>query len=129
MHTPLVIREGEGTHIEYGADFCIKLGERNHGRGVAIVQLTTRHGEEPPEHTHDTEDEIFYVLQGTLTFSVADKQYTVASGGMIVLPCGIPHTYAIADGEHVSLLIITHPVSDRSEGWGGFVADMESLTI
>jgi len=129
MSNPVVIHAGEGIPIQYGADFLVKVGERTHGRGIAIVQLTTRHGEEPPEHSHDTEDEIFYVLHGTVTFEVAKQRYTITPGGTIVLPCGIPHTYAIEDGQEVTLLVITHPIHDHPNGWGGFVADMESMTL
>ncbi|MFM2308036.1 MAG: hypothetical protein RLY87_156 [Chloroflexota bacterium] len=129
MHTPLVFHDGEGTQIHYGANFLMKLGERTHGRGIAIVQYTTCHGEEPPEHTHDTEDEIFYILKGVIRFVIVERTYTLAAGGMIILPCGIPHTYAIDDGQEVSLLVITYPVQDTPNGWGGFVADMESTIV
>lgn len=42
-------------------------------RRVALVEYTTRSREEPPDHIHTTEDEIFYVLQGALPFKCGDE--------------------------------------------------------
>lgn len=124
---PFALAADAGTHVQYGIDWVLKIGERSHGRGVAIVTYTTTAGEEPPLHTHPTEDEIFFVLQGDITFLADGKRFPVTTGGMMVLPAGLPHTYVIATGVRVSLLVITHPVGDFPDGWGGFVADMEAV--
>ena len=47
--------------VAYGIPFLIKLGECAHGRGIAMVWYTPLHGEEPPKHVHDSEDEVFYI--------------------------------------------------------------------
>jgi quercetin dioxygenase-like cupin family protein len=53
----------------------VKAGELHPGRGAAFIEYTTRQGEELPDHTHPTEDEIFYVLQGELTFRCGDESF------------------------------------------------------
>jgi quercetin dioxygenase-like cupin family protein len=124
---PYVLNENDGKTVEYGIPFLIKLGECAHGRGLAMVRYTARCGEEPPEHVHPTEDEIFYVIKGSLTFITNDTAYPVTTGGIMVLPAGIPHTYIVAAGEEAEVLAITYPVQQLQNGWGGFVADMESI--
>jgi quercetin dioxygenase-like cupin family protein len=64
---PYALKAGDGWTYNYGIDFTVKAGELGHGRRLAFVEYATRSGEEPPDHTHGTEDEIFYVLQGALT--------------------------------------------------------------
>ena len=65
---PYALKAGEGWTYRYGIDMMVKLGELHPGRGAAFTEYTTRKGEEPPDHTHPTEDEIFYVLSSVAAF-------------------------------------------------------------
>ena len=123
---PYALKAGEGRTIRYGIDFTIKAGELDPGRGGAVTEYTTRKGEEPPDHTHPTEDEIFYVLAGDLTFRCGGEAFDVGTGGFMYLPRGLKHGYSIRSEGDVRLLVISIPTREGSgEGWGGFVADME----
>ena len=124
---PYALKAGEGWTYNYGIDFVVKAGELGQGRRLAIIEYTTRIGEEPSDHTHKTEDEIFYVLQGALTFRCGDDDFEVADGGFIFLPRGIKHGYRIRSAGDVRLLVVTSPAQeDAVGGWGGFVADFEA---
>lgn len=95
-------------------------------RAPLKTSISTCPGEEPPDHTHQTEDEMFYVLDGALTFRCGDQTFALEKGGFIFLPRGIEHGYTLTSAEPVRLLVITAPVREgMSGGWGGFVADME----
>jgi quercetin dioxygenase-like cupin family protein len=124
---PYALKAGGGWTYHYGIDFTVKAGELGQGRRVAVVEYTTRRGEEPPEHTHATEDEMFYVLQGALIFRCGDDTFEVDDGGFVFLPRGIPHGYTIRGEGDVRLLVVTSPAQeDAVGGWGGFVADFEA---
>jgi len=124
---PYALKAGEGWTYSYGIDFTVKAGELGRGRRLAFVEYTTRRGEEPPDHTHGTEDEIFYVLKGDLTFHCGDDTFAVEDGGFIFLPRGIEHGYRIRSEGDVRLLVITSPArEDAAGGWAGFVADVEA---
>ena len=124
---PYTLKAGEGRTICYGIDFTLKAGELHPGRGAAFTEYTTRKGEEPPDHTHPTEDEIFYVLNGELTFRCGGESFDVGEGGFMYLPQGIKHGYAIRSDGPVRLITVTFPTrSSEGVGWGGFVADMEA---
>jgi len=123
---PYTLKAGEGWTYRFGIDFTVKASEGQTGSGVAVLEYLTQQGEEPPDHTHPTEDELFYVLEGTLTFRCGGKTFDVEKGGFIFLPRGIEHGYTIRSTEPVRLLVVTAPVRDGARGgWGGFVADME----
>ncbi len=80
----------------------------------------------PDEHTHPTEDEMFFVLDGNLTFHCGVETFEARKGSFIFLPHGIQHGYAIPPGEKAHLLVITAPVRAGSGGgWGGFISDFE----
>jgi quercetin dioxygenase-like cupin family protein len=123
---PYALKSGEGWTYRYGIDFTVKAGELNPGRGATFTEYTTRQGEEPPDHTHPTEDEIFYVLSGEFTFRCDGESFDLGAGGLIYLPQGLEHGYTIRSEESVRLIAITFPTrTSTGEGWGGFIADVE----
>jgi quercetin dioxygenase-like cupin family protein len=125
---PYALKADEGwTYQFFGIDFIVKAGEIRAGGGVAFMEYVTKKGEEPESHTHNTEDEIFYVLDGAVTFRCGEETFDVEKGGFIFLPHGIEHGYTIRSQEPARLIIVTAPVREgKSAGWGGFVADIES---
>ena len=123
---PYALQAGEGWTYRYGIDFTVKAGELRHGRGLAVTEYVTRKGEEPPEHTHPTEDEIFYVLEGDLTFRCGEQTFEVTTGAFVYLPQGIEHGYTIRSQGDVRLLTMSFPTrAAAGSGWGGFVTDIE----
>jgi quercetin dioxygenase-like cupin family protein len=124
---PYALQAGDGWTYNFEIDFTVKAGERGPGRRLALTEYTTRAGEEPPEHTHDTEDEIFYVLDGAVTFHCGGESFDVDARGFMFLPRGIPHGYTIRSAGDVRLLMLTSPADDSaSGGWGGFTGDIEA---
>ncbi|MBE0698147.1 MAG: cupin domain-containing protein, partial [Anaerolineaceae bacterium] len=92
-----------------------------------VLEYVTRKGEEPNDHTHQTEDEMFYVLEGKITFRSRAASFDLEEGGFVFLPGGIKHGYTIPGEDPVRLLVITSPIREETDaGWGGFVADMEA---
>lgn len=124
---PYALKPGEGWTYRFGVDFTVKAGEVQAGSGSAILEYVTRKGEEPEDHTHPTEDEMFYVLEGAITFRCGEESFDLEKGGFIFLPRGLQHGYTIRSADPVRLLVVTSPVREGSSGgWGGFVTDMES---
>lgn len=125
MARPYALQAGEGWTYNLGIDFVVKAGEVGTGRRVAVLEYVTRPGEEPEPHTHPTEDEIFYVLAGSIGFRCGEEQFDMGAGGLVFLPRGIEHAYQVRSDE-VRLLVITSPADEgASGGWGGFVGEME----
>jgi uncharacterized cupin superfamily protein len=46
-----------------------------------------------PLHTHDSDDEAWYVLEGTLRFRMGDDEVEATAGGAVIATRGTPHTY------------------------------------
>jgi quercetin dioxygenase-like cupin family protein len=123
---PYALQQDEGWTYRFGIDFTVKVSEMKEASGAAVLEYITKKGEEPPDHTHTSEDEMFYVLEGTITFRCGGETFKLKKGGFIFLPHGIEHGYTIRSKKAVRLLVITSPVREGlSGGWGGFVADME----
>ncbi len=44
-------------------------------------------------HVHHSDDEAWYVLEGTLGFRLGDKTATAPAGSAVLAPAGMPHAY------------------------------------
>ena len=55
-------------------------------------------------HSHDSEDELFYILKGSLTIEMEDKTVLLREGDAFVVPKGVRHN-PIAEHEcHIMLI-------------------------
>ena len=72
-----------------------------------MLESLAPHGESPPLHVHQTEDEIFHVLEGQLRVRAGDTEVTIGAGETILGPKGIRHTYRVESHEGARWLVIT----------------------
>ena len=64
-------------------------------------------------HHHADEDELFFVLRGTLTIELRDGAVTLGPGEMVVIPKGVEHRPVAAEEVHLMLI---EPKSTRHTG-------------
>jgi len=55
-------------------------------------------------HTHEWEDELFYVIKGHLRMLFRDREVDVAPGEFIVVPHGIEHKPTFTEETHLMLI-------------------------
>jgi mannose-6-phosphate isomerase-like protein (cupin superfamily) len=70
-----------------------------------------RDGAKP--HYHALSTELFYVLDGTMAFVLGEETATVAKGGLVVMPPGLPHAFGAAPGVGADLLAVLTPGVER----------------
>ena len=77
----------------------IKIGRDDTAGRYGLLEIVVPEGVGSPWHVHPEEDEWFYVLEGELTFWVADTRLSLKAGSFAFGPKGVPHTfYAEAGG-------------------------------
>ena len=106
---PVVRAPGEGTaiwHIDTLMTFKA-LSEETGGRLTAWEQLLP-HRSSPPLHVHHEEDEAWFLLEGALTFQVADATWTAEAGSFVWAPRGLPHTFRV-DSPTARMLALALP--------------------
>ncbi|MEW2221038.1 cupin domain-containing protein [Streptomyces sp. NPDC006990] len=78
-----------------------------HRLGIAESVLTPRTAG-PPQHRHAEHDEGFYVVSGTVRFTVGEQEHDAPAGTLVMVPPGAPHTFAnISDRPAVLLSTFT----------------------
>lgn len=70
--------------------------------GLCVVEHYMPHGDSPPLHLHQNEDEVFVVLRGTVRLEVGGRAQLLETGDVAIAPKGIPHSYIVeSDGARV----------------------------
>ena len=69
------------------------------GADIVLVEWRAEPGGEDPPlyvaplHLHRSDDEAWYVLEGTLAFILGDERVEVPAGGAAIALRGVPHTF------------------------------------
>jgi quercetin dioxygenase-like cupin family protein len=65
------------------------------GHRLGIGEITIApHTQGPPQHRHAQHDEGFYVVSGTVHFTVGETTHVAPAGTLAMIPPGAPHTFA-----------------------------------
>jgi len=75
----------------------------------SVVELTEMPGYKTAWHRHNTWDESFYVIEGTLTSKIGDNMYAFPAGSFILIPRGTPHGQGNFGTVPVRLLLTIRP--------------------
>jgi quercetin dioxygenase-like cupin family protein len=72
----------------------VKISGKDTNGDLAIFEQTSiSQGRGTPLHIHPTQDEIFYVLEGSYFFKVGDDKFHLTTGESIFLPRNVPHAW------------------------------------
>jgi mannose-6-phosphate isomerase-like protein (cupin superfamily) len=66
------------------------------------------HTKEPGAHSHP-KDDVFFVLDGTISFLVGDKWVDAPTGSFVLVPGGVTHDFENRSGERAGMLNISAP--------------------
>lgn len=91
----------------------LATGEDTHGQ-FALIEAVGRRGNVPPPHIHHREDEVFYILEGEIVFSVSGRTIKGTPGTMIFLPRDVRHEFSIESEQYRMLMLI---IPAGFEGW------------
>ncbi|KAA9159437.1 cupin domain-containing protein [Amycolatopsis acidicola] len=107
---PYVRRPDEGEALWFlGNLVTIKIaGEQTRGR-VTVAEFVNPAGFAPPLHRHLDEDEMFYLLSGSVRIRCDDVVFEAGPGDFVHLPVGHPHTFVVGPDEPLRVLQITTP--------------------
>ena len=121
MTEPTLQMPGEGENFELaGSSFSIKATAESTDGGFFLSETVVEPGfAGPPLHVHRRLTDMFYVLEGTLTFRIGDDTVEGRPGTFVCAPPGTPHTFSNPSPEPVRFLNFNVP--------GGFEDYMREL--
>jgi quercetin dioxygenase-like cupin family protein len=72
----------------------VKVSGSDTDGALAIFEQTSiTQGKGTPLHLHHSQDEIFYVIEGSYYFRVGDEKHNLSKGDSIFLPRKVPHAW------------------------------------
>lgn len=105
-----VVGPGDGETILLGSTRMRVLEDgSNTGHRLGLAEsVLAPHMPGPPQHRHAQHDEGFYIISGTVRFTVGDNDHDATAGTFVMVPPGAPHTFAnMTDQPAVMLSIFT----------------------
>jgi quercetin dioxygenase-like cupin family protein len=73
----------------------VRVASSEGSDAVSILEHYAPFADSPPLHIHQTEDEIFHILDGDFRVRLRDEVNTFGPGAFILAPRGTPHTYRV----------------------------------
>ena len=117
----LYVPAGQGRHYDMGgmkADFLADSEET--ADTYSISEWWMEPGQPGPgPHSHDANDDIFYVIEGTMTFLAGGETIHAQKGAFIRIPPGVTHDFWNESTARAGVLNIYIP--------GGFEPDMAGI--
>jgi quercetin dioxygenase-like cupin family protein len=85
----------------------VKASAADTGGQYTLVEITAPAGLQAPLHVHYTEDEGFYVLDGTVTIQVGEETVELGPGQHAHGPRNIPHRFTVGPAGARMLWVLT----------------------
>jgi mannose-6-phosphate isomerase-like protein (cupin superfamily) len=91
----LVVPPGDGRRYQLGAMQSRFLADADEtGDRYCVSEWWLDGGEDGPgPHSHESNEELFYVLEGTMTFLVGERVVDAPRGTFIRIPAGVVHDF------------------------------------
>ena len=102
----MVIPPGQG--VRTGNLEFLGLSEHSPRLNVGVITMAPNaHG--PESHVHADEDDVFYILDGELTFELDEGDVAAPTGTFVLVPPGVKHTFRNALDRPTRVLNATNP--------------------
>ncbi len=118
---PLILTAGQGRVYHLGPMTAVfKADENETDEQYSISEWWLEpNAEGPGAHEHDDQDQVFYVIEGTVSMLIGDKWTDAGKGSFIRIPRNTIHSFANRTNEKAGFLNFNIP--------GGFEKDMPSM--
>jgi quercetin dioxygenase-like cupin family protein len=94
---------------------CFKVLSADTGGNLFVIEHTNlMPGTGPALHLHYSQEEWFYVMEGSVIFQVGEKRITLRAGESVLGPRRIAHTFS-AVGEPAHMLIAFSPAGKMEQ--------------
>lgn len=100
--------KGERFTIIGGGVKVLIDGEASGGR-CCMFECPIPVGDGPPLHRHDNEDEMFYVLEGRIKFSIDGEEFIGEKGAFACAPRGSVHAFLNVGTDTARLMVTCTP--------------------
>ena len=106
-----------------GEAIIVRVRSRDVAGRYCVLESIAEPLTSPPLHYH-REDEIFHILDGTVSFLCGGRSFDAGPGAVVVVPAGVHHSWANLTDASTRIMITFTP-----GGIDELLAEMEGLSI
>ncbi len=117
----ILLRPGEGRRYDCGPMHSVFLADgAESGERYAVSIWWVEPGKPGPgAHAHEANEELFYVIEGTMTFQVGEQRVDAPAGTFLRIPPGVTHDFENRTPRRAGALNVFIP--------GGFETHMPAI--
>lgn len=113
---PVVVGPGEGRRIQgpAGGPLTFKARSAETNGALTLFENVIAPGDGPPLHTHEAEDESWYVLEGELRFKLGGEIRHAPQGSFVFVPRRTPHCFQNVGEAPARIIVFFTPAGMES---------------
>ena len=77
----------------FGLNMKVLLTTEATGGAIAVIMAWHKPGEGPPDHVHYSQDEMFFIVEGTYELTVGDQTSVAGPSTIVFIPRNVVHRF------------------------------------
>jgi len=129
---PAIVTPKQALSIKpFGLEMRVLLSTEATGGAISVIMAWHKPGEGPPDHVHFSQEEMFFIVEGTYELTVGGETSTVGPGTIVFIPRNVVHRFRNVGDATACMLDWSLPggqdhyfkaISDLAAG-GGFTGE------
>src|SRR5258708_17332929 len=77
----------------FGLDMKVLVTTEATGGAISVLMAWHKPGEGPPDHVHFSQEETFFIVEGTYELTIGDQTATAGPGTLVFIPRNVMHRF------------------------------------
>ena len=91
---PAIVTPNQALSIKpFGLEVRVLLSTEATGGAISVIMARHKPGEGPPDHVHFSQEEMFFIVEGTYELTVGGETSTVGPGTIVFIPRNVVHRF------------------------------------